>query len=27
VAVIYYVANLVLEAGLHLIEAKVEMSR
>jgi len=25
--VIYYVANLVLEAGLHLIEAKVEMSR
>ncbi|WJD65089.1 amino acid ABC transporter permease [Pseudomonas kurunegalensis] len=27
VAVIYYVANLALEAGLHLIEARVEMSR
>ena len=27
VAVIYYAANLVLEAGLHLLESKVEMSR
>lgn len=27
VAVIYYAANLVLEAGLHLLEKKVEMSR
>lgn len=27
VAVIYYAANLVLEAGLHLLENKVEMSR
>ncbi|QZI68391.1 amino acid ABC transporter permease [Pseudomonas protegens] len=27
VAVIYYAVNLVLEAGLHLLETKVEMSR
>ena len=27
VAVVYYAANLILEAGLHLLEKKVEMSR